>query len=223
VSTSPSLSVTALAAVQTGDLLAVWTGNGGGIASSAVTDSLGNSYAPQVQNSGAAGGVSIEIWTVKSGFAGTPTVTVSMASTCVFKYGIVDAFRSSAGIPNATTDKTASSLTMGSTASAITSPDVTPTVANEVVLTGCAANSGTPGANSPFTLIAQLGVEGVGAAYVVQTAAAAVHADFNIAGGAPLHWAAILATFQPNVSFSGEEEYQVVTPFFIPDTMVTIW
>ena len=90
------------------------------------------------------------------------------------------------------------------------------------------ANSGTPIANSPFTLISNPG-GGDANAYAVQVLAAAIHGDFD--QPTALHWCAFIMTFKavgasplmiPRNMQGPRVRFMMPRPMTVPDFIPTI-
>lgn len=121
-------------------------------------------------------------------------VTVTWGSATGFRYAAVSEYSGIQTSPNPF-DQVDSDLDAGTAPSAQTTPNLTPSVAGALVyIAGRDTGLGPATANAPFTQLNQSGQADVDG-YLVQGAAAAVHADFNFTG--ETHWVAQIATFKP--------------------------
>jgi hypothetical protein len=121
-------------------------------------------------------------------------VTVTWGSATGFRYAAVSEYSGIQLSPDPF-DKVDSDLDAGSAPSGITTPDVLPSVAGELIyIAGRDTGIGPAVVNAPFTQLSQSGQADCDG-YLVQGAASAVHGDFNFTG--ETHWVAQIATFKP--------------------------
>lgn len=121
------------------------------------------------------------------------TITVTWVSATGFRYAAVSEF-SGVQVAADPLDKLDNDLDAGTAPNSITTPDVTPSTAGQLIyIAGRNTGLGPGTPNAPFAQLNQCGQADVDG-YVVQGGAAAVHADINNTGDT--HWIAQIATFK---------------------------